>query len=183
VAPLPLVSKRVPARFPDALQKQSIAKHSRALGASHPPPFREVLPDLILRSGGWFLHPRQGSGRNPARRRRNRHPGSYNKIRCHSRFARNQTLEMMLRENMTWVLEGSLAGFLVRHDMALELVCGADFSWKLMCRADPGDLGAPRGSDSAGTRGKTGPRISSQTALIGYLKAVWRAFSFAAILP
>ena len=39
-----------------------------------------------------------------------------------------------------WVPEGSLAGFFVRHEMALELVCGADFSCKLNCRASPGDL-------------------------------------------
>ena len=35
--------------------------------------------------------------------------------------------------------------FLGCHDMALELVRGAGFSWKLMCGAGPGDLGGVRG--------------------------------------
>ena len=48
--------------------------------------------------------------------------------------------------------------------MASELVCGADFSCKLMCGAGPGDLGGARGSASAENPGKTGPKISSQTA-------------------
>ena len=38
---------------------------------------------------------------------------------------------------LRWVPEGNLAGFFVRHEMALEL---ADFSCKLNCRASPGDL-------------------------------------------
>ena len=48
--------------------------------------------------------------------------------------------------------------------MASELVCGADFSCKLMCGAGPGDQGGSRGSDSAENHRKTGPKISSQTA-------------------
>jgi len=52
---------------------------------------------------------------------------------------------------------GSLPGCLqavwrnlfVRHETVLELVRGADFSWKLMCGAGPGDLGGSRGSNSA----------------------------------
>ena len=39
-----------------------------------------------------------------------------------------------------WVPEGSLARFFVRHRLAFELVCGADFLCKLMCRAALGDL-------------------------------------------
>ena len=50
------------------------------------------------------------------------------------------------------------------REMALELVCGADFSCKLMFRASPGDLGGSRVSISVGNPGKTGPKISSQTA-------------------
>ena len=44
-----------------------------------------------------------------------------------------------------WVLEGSLAVFLVRREAALDLVCGADFSCKLMrgrapaIKTGPGD--------------------------------------------
>jgi len=64
-----------------------------------------------------------------------------------------------------WVPEGSLAGFCVRHHLALESVCGADFSWKVMCGAGPGDLGGSRGSASTENPKKTGPKISSQTAL------------------
>ena len=43
------------------------------------------------------------------------------------------------------VPEGSLAGVFGCHEMALELVSGADFWCKLMFRASPGDLGGPRG--------------------------------------
>ena len=63
-----------------------------------------------------------------------------------------------------WVPEGSLAGFFGCRDMALEFVCGADFSWKLMGGAGPGHLGGSRGSISTGNPGKTVPKISSQTA-------------------
>jgi len=51
-----------------------------------------------------------------------------------------------------------------RTILALELVCGANFSWKLMCGAGPGDLGGSRGSASAENPRKTWPKISSQTA-------------------
>ena len=54
---------------------------------------------------------------------------------------------------------------------------------RLMCGAGPGDLGGSRGSISAEGPRKTRPKISSQTAFTGYLKAVWRVFSFAAIWP
>jgi len=47
-----------------------------------------------------------------------------------------------------WVPERSLAGFFGCRDIALELVCGADFSLKLTCGAGPGDLGGSRGADS-----------------------------------
>jgi len=41
---------------------------------------------------------------------------------------------------------------------ALELVCGADFSWTLMCGAGPANLGGSRGSASAENHGKIGPK-------------------------
>ena len=44
-----------------------------------------------------------------------------------------------------WVPEGSLAGDLGCHEMALELVSGADFCCKLMSRGSPSDLGESRG--------------------------------------
>ena len=53
-----------------------------------------------------------------------------------------------------WVPEGNLAAFFVRHHFALELVRGADFPWKLMCGAGPGDLGVSRVSMSAENTGK-----------------------------
>ena len=65
---------------------------------------------------------------------------------------------------LDWVHEGSLAGFLGYREMALELVCGADFSLKWMCGAGPSDLGRSRGPVSAENPRKTGPKISSQTA-------------------
>ena len=42
------------------------------------------------------------------------------------------------------VLEGSLAFFFWRREIALEVACGADFSWKLMRGEGPGDLGGSR---------------------------------------
>jgi len=63
-----------------------------------------------------------------------------------------------------WVPEGSLAGFFGCRIMAVELVCKADFSCKLICGAGPGDLEGSRGSISIENPGKTGPKISSQTA-------------------
>ena len=38
---------------------------------------------------------------------------------------------------------------ILKMEMALELVSGADYSWKLKCGAGPGDLGVSRGSASA----------------------------------
>ena len=52
----------------------------------------------------------------------------------------------------------------VRHHLALDLVCGVDFSCKFMCGAGPGDLGRSQGSGPAEISGKTGTKISSQTA-------------------
>ena len=46
-------------------------------------------------------------------------------------------------------IQGSPAGFSLRHEIALEFVSGADFSCKLMCGAGPGDLRGSRGSTSA----------------------------------
>ena len=64
-----------------------------------------------------------------------------------------------------WAPEGSLAGFFVRRGLALELVCGPDFSWKLTCGAGPGDLGGgPGGRLRPKIQEKTDPKISSQTA-------------------
>ena len=52
--------------------------------------------------------------------------------------------------------------FFVRHEMALDLVCRADFSCKLNCRVSPGDLegswGPGRGRDRAGTDHRPGGR-------------------------
>ena len=44
-----------------------------------------------------------------------------------------------------WIPEGSLAGFIGCRETALDLVCGADLSYKLMCGAGPGDLGGVPG--------------------------------------
>ena len=63
-----------------------------------------------------------------------------------------------------WVPEVSLAGFFGGRHLALELVCGADFSCKLMCGAGPGDLGGSPGSGSAENRWKTGRTIFGQAA-------------------
>ena len=45
--------------------------------------------------------------------------------------------------------------FFVRHHLALGLVCGAHFSWKLMCGAGPGDLGWSPGVGFGRNPGKT----------------------------
>ena len=72
---------------------------------------------------------------------------------------------LVLKDRKNLVPESSLTGFLGYRDMALELVCGADFSCcKLMCGPGPGDLGGSRGSVSAKISGKTAPKLSSQTA-------------------
>ncbi len=39
--------------------------------------------------------------------------------------------------SITWVPEGSLAGFFWRHEVALSLVCGADFGCNRHCRTSP----------------------------------------------
>ena len=46
-----------------------------------------------------------------------------------------------LQQTTFWVSEGGLAGFVVRHGIASELVWGAGLSCKLMCGAGNGDLG------------------------------------------
>ncbi len=53
--------------------------------------------------------------------------------------------------------------FVARHEIALESVCGAGLSLKLMCGAGPGDLRPPRGSDSADNGRR--PGLLSQTPL------------------
>ncbi len=59
---------------------------------------------------------------------------------------------------LIWITEGSLAEFVVRHHLAVELVCGADSSWKLMCGEGPGDLvgvpGVGFGRESLENRGE-----------------------------
>ena len=80
-----------------------------------------------------------------------------------------------IRLSPTWVPEGSPAGFFGHREMALELVCGADFSWKLICGAVPCDLGRSRGAASAEISGKPG-LVSYACFRPGYLKAVWRDF-------
>ena len=89
-----------------------------------------------------FAPPRKRSSRNPAMKHKKPAPET----------------------KKHWVPEGSLAGFFLRRHLALESACEADFSWKLMCGAGPGDLGGSRVSASAENPGKTGPKISSQTA-------------------
>ena len=93
---------------------------------------------------------------------------TFSKVTCCGGSARllgpAQTKTNDLRSLKNWVPEGSLAGFFGCRETALELVRGADFSWELMCRGGPGDLGGSRGSASAENPGKTGPKISSQTA-------------------
>ena len=51
-----------------------------------------------------------------------------------------------------------------RHEIALEMVCGADFACKFTCGAGPGDLGGSPGSVPGENPGNTGPEVSGQTA-------------------
>ena len=69
-----------------------------------------------------------------------------------------------MEDTVAQVPEGSLADFCGRHRLALELVCGANFSWKLMCGAGPGDLRESGGRLRAKTTGKTVPKVSSLAA-------------------
>ena len=55
-----------------------------------------------------------------------------------------------------WVPEGSLAGVCLRHEMALELVCRADFWCNRHCRTSPVDL--------EGFWGQVWPKICRTTA-------------------
>jgi len=57
-----------------------------------------------------------------------------------------------------WLPGGSLAGFFGCREIALELVCGADFSCKLMCGAGPGDLGGSGGRFRPEIQAKPGRR-------------------------
>jgi len=82
-----------------------------------------------------------------------------------SQSGQSGKVELASLNSVPWVPEGSLASFLLRHHLALELVCGADFSWKWMCRAGSGDLGGV--PTSAENPMKTRPKIFSQTAF-GY---------------
>ena len=72
----------------------------------------------------------------------------------------------MPREKIYWPLSAvpAVKGVSCAAHLALALVCGADFLWKLMCGAGPGDLGGSRGSTSANNHWKSGPKSSSQTA-------------------
>ena len=49
----------------------------------------------------------------------------------------------------------------------LELVCGADFSWKLMCGAGPGDLGGSRGRFRQKFQAKPGRKFTARGPLKG----------------
>jgi len=69
---------------------------------------------------------------------------------------KNQPRRPILRQFRGTRNEGSLAEFFVRRHLTLELVCGADFSWKLMCGAGPGGLGGSRGPVTAENAGKPG---------------------------
>ena len=77
-------------------------------------------------------------------------------------FETNSTNNQLHKPNR--VPEGSVAGVSVRYHLVLELVCGSDFSCKLMCRAGPRRSRGVPGSISTENPGKTGPKISSQTA-------------------
>ena len=69
---------------------------------------------------------------------------------------------------MNWLPEGSLAGSCWFHEMALELVCGADFSCKLMCGAGPGDLGGPGGWLRSTIQGKPGRKSPAKLLSSSY---------------
>ena len=62
----------------------------------------------------------------------------------------------------TWVPEGSLAGIFWRHEMALELVCRADFWCNRHCKTSPVVLEGLWGPSLAENRPKTGPTIRIQ---------------------
>ena len=51
-------------------------------------------------------------------------------------------------------------GIFTRCHLTLELVCGADFQWKLMCGAGPGDLGGSQGAIAAEISRETVPKMA-----------------------
>ncbi len=66
--------------------------------------------------------------------------------------------------SLCWVPEGSLAGICWCHEMALELVCGADCWCNRHCKTSPVVLEGFWGESLAENRPKTDPQISGQTA-------------------
>ncbi len=66
--------------------------------------------------------------------------------------------------SLGWVPEGSLAGIFWRHEMALELVCRADFWCNRHCRTSPVLLEGLWGQVWPKTGRKPTPEISGQTA-------------------
>ena len=85
--------------------------------------------------------PLQKSARSPPRKRKHRLPGTKKQIPGHLWVRAAHTGPV---RSPGWVLEGSLARFFGCRDMALELARGADFPWKSLCAAWPGDLrGSP----------------------------------------
>ena len=74
-----------------------------------------------------------------------------------------------------WVPEGSLARIRWCHEIALGLVCGADFWCNRHCETSPVVLEGFWGQVLTENRPKTDPNISGQTAFRASqdLKAVW----------
>ena len=74
-----------------------------------------------------------------------------NRILCYSRQPFSQLIKRRpLREQPCAGRGYRHAAAIVRRHLALEMVCGADSSWKLMCGAGPGGLRGSLGSDSIG---------------------------------
>ncbi len=61
-----------------------------------------------------------------------------------------------------WVPEGSLAGICWCHEMALELVCGADFWCNRHCKTSPVDLEAEKPAQKTPARLPSGTQNMKQ---------------------
>ena len=151
--PCPRWSRPSPEKL-DIETSTSSSKRARDLKAVWQVIFGLVFPGIFGRSRPPGLPPdRRGpprtsiSTKNQPRRRILRPNGGDQKIPPDCLQVPRK--EKPYTRSGNWVPEGSLPGVFVCHEMALELVSGADFWCKLMSLGSPGDLGWSRGRSPA----------------------------------
>ena len=71
---------------------------------------------------------------------------------------------------LSWVLAGSLTGFVARQHLALELVCKVEISCGLTLGAGPGDLRVPEWQILPQIKGKLGRGRRIQNKILAQLR-------------